>query len=277
MNRIAVATDFSEGSKNAVKYAATLASDIGAELFIIHVYETPVFFTSEMPYTAVEAAEKMASAEAEKSMQAITEEIEREFSELKFDHIIKKGLTADLVCQLAKDVNAELLFTGATGAGAVERYLIGSTTTAFINQSEMPVLIVPDGSYFNGISKMVYTSDLKESSIAEVSQILPLVKRYEAELDVLFIDNTIHADSEEFSEIMKTKVHDSIDHDKLAGFICTDPDVVNGINLFLKENPADMICMLTHDRKFPATLWSPSVTKKFSYHPNIPLLVIHQK
>lgn len=277
MKNIAVATDFSEGSKNAVKYAAALATDLGAGLHILHVYETPVFFTSEMPYTAVEAAEKMASEEADRSMKTITEEIRQEFSGLKCDHIIKKGLTADLVCQLAEEVHADLLVTGATGAGAIERYLIGSTTTAFINHAQMPVLIIPEGSNFNGISKMVYTSDLKESNISEVSQILPLVKHNEAELDILFIDNTIHADSEEFSEIMKTRVHDSISYDKVAGFICTDPDVINGINLFLKEHPADMICMLTHDRKFPATLWTPSVTKKFSYHPNIPLLVIHKK
>lgn len=277
MKNIAVATDFSEGSINAVKYAAALASDIDARLHVLHVYETPVFFTSEMPYTAVEAAEKMASEEAEKSMKAVADEITKDFKGLKFDKVIKKGLTADLICQIARDVKAEMLVTGATGAGVIERTLIGSTTTAFINHAEMPVLIVPSDSNFNGISKLVYTSDLKESSINEVRQILPLAKQYNAELDILFIDNSIHADSEEFAEIMKNKVHNGIDHKKLAGFICTDPDVINGINLFLKENPADIICMLTHDRKFPATLWSPSVTKKFSYHPDIPLLVIHKK
>jgi nucleotide-binding universal stress UspA family protein len=277
MKNIAVATDFSEGSINAVNYAASLAADVNAKLHIIHVYETPVFFTSEMPYTAVEAAEKMASEEANRSMKAVADDIQKDHSTLKFDCIIKKGLTADLVCQLARDVGAEILVTGATGAGVIERTLIGSTTTAFINHAEIPVLIIPGESNFNGLAKLVYTSDLKESNISEVSQILPLVKHFDAELDILFIDNTIHADSEEFSEIMKTRVHDSIDHDKLAGFICTDPNVINGINLFLKENPADMICMLTHGRKFPATLWSASVTKKFSYHPDIPLLVIHKK
>ncbi len=275
MKKISVATDYSDVSGNAVRYAAELALHFNARLYIVHVYESPVFFTSEMPYTAVEAAEKVAMQEAEGRMNDLKESISKEFPKLDFEPVVKRGLTSDLVVEIVNDLNAELLVTGVTGAGAVERALVGSTTTAIINNSRIPVMVIPDGAAFKGISKIVYTTDLKESNITEVNQILPFANSMNAEISFLFIDNTLHADAEEFAEVMSDKIPTLIKYQKISGYICTDPDVMNGISLFLKEQSAEMICMLTHKRKFPAMLWDPSVTKRFSYHPEIPLMVLH--
>ena len=49
----------------------------------------------------------------------------------------------------------------------------------------------------------------------------------------------------------------------------------NPKDLFIKENKSDLVVMLTHKRKFPAVIWDRSLTKKFSYQPETPLLVIH--
>ena len=71
MKKLFVATDFSDVSLNAVNYAADLAVHLQASLTIIHVYESPMFYTAEMPYTAIEAAENLARTEADTKMNAL--------------------------------------------------------------------------------------------------------------------------------------------------------------------------------------------------------------
>jgi len=244
-------------------------------MLVIHVYETPILFTSEMPYTAVEAAEKIAKDESTDKLEKLSIEIKKNNPQLEYDLILRKGLTPDLVCDLCTEHNVDLLITGSTGAGVVERTLIGSTTTAFINNTTMPVLVIPPESSYTPIERITYTSDLKDENIKQIEKILPLANHKMAEISVLFVDNTIHSDAEKFSEIMKEKLRKNISYPKLSAYICTDPNIMNGISIFIKENKSNMVCMLTHKRKFPFMLWDSSVTKKFSYHPDIPLLVLH--
>jgi nucleotide-binding universal stress UspA family protein len=275
MKNIAVATDYSEVSKNAVYYAANLALALNAKLYIIHVYETPVFFTSEMPYTAVEAAEKLAQSEGESKMKDLSKEVKAEFPNLNFIEVVKRGLTAELVCDLAAEYQAELLVSGSTGAGMIERTLIGSTTTSIINNSKIPTLIIPENSRYTTISKIVFTTDLNDENIKEAANLIPFAKLMDAEIAFLFVDNTILADSEEFSKVMTEKIHGNVSYQKVSGYICTDPNITNGITLFLHENNADMVCMLTRKRKFPFMLWDKSITTKFSYHTDVPLMILH--
>lgn len=275
MKKIFVATDFSDVSKNAVKYAAGFASHFNASLHLIHVYESPLFYTAEMPYTAIEAAEKLAKSEADQKMEKLLESTKKDFPDLDIQFIVKRGVSADSITDEADGADADLLVTGSTGAGVIERTLIGSTTTAIINKSKCKVLIVPENGKFKGVASLVYATDLNEKNIGSANDLLPLATSMNSELIFLFVDNKIHTDSEQISEDMATKIRGLITYPKVSGYVCTDPDVMNGISLFIHKKKADMVAMVTHHRSFPRMLWDKSLTKKFSYHPEIPLLVIH--
>lgn len=275
MKKIFVATDFSDVSINAVVYAAEMAKHFGSTLSIIHVYESPLFYTAEMPYTAIEAAEKLAKTDADQKMGKLHAEISNKFPELTITVITKRGVSADSITESADSEGADLLVSGSTGAGVVERTLIGSTTTALINKSKCKVLIVPGNAKFKGINSLVYATDLNDKNIAFANDLLPIASSLNAELIFLFVDNKIHTDSEKISEEMAEKIRSQVKYPKTSGYVCTDPDVMNGISLFIHNKKADMVAMVTHPRTFPRMLWDKSLTKKFSYHPEIPLLVIH--
>jgi nucleotide-binding universal stress UspA family protein len=275
MRNIVVATDFSDVSKNAVKYAASLSEFLGATLHILNVYESTLFYTAEMPYTAVESAEKLAAEESEKKMGRLEESISKAFPAVSIKTETKRGVSADSITDFASAVNADLLVTGTTGSGVVERTLIGSTTTAIINKSKQLVLIVPEGSKFEGVDKIVYATDLNEHNIKAANDLALFAKPLNAEIVFLMVDNKLRTDSEELSDEMTQKIHQHVKYPKLSGYVCVDPDVTNGIDLFLKKHKAEMVCMLTHHRKFPRMLWDKSLTTRFSYHTQVPLLVMH--
>ena len=56
MKTIIAATDFSPNSENAVHYAADMATVLGAELHLLHVYSIPIP-VSEVPIPVVDAKE----------------------------------------------------------------------------------------------------------------------------------------------------------------------------------------------------------------------------
>jgi len=275
MKKIFVATDFSEVSVNAVHYAAALAKDFQSSLTIVHVYESPMFYTAEMPYTAIEAAEKMAKADAESKMENLFQTVTTAYPELSVKNIIRKGISADAISEEADNNGADLLVSGSTGAGMLERTLIGSTTTSLINKSKCHVLIVPANAKYKGIHQLIYATDLNDKNIAAINNMIPVAEKSNAEIVFLFVDNKIHTDSEEISEEMAHKIRSHVKYPKTSGYVCTDADIMNGIHIFINRMKADMVVMLTHPRSFPRMLWDKSLTKKFSYHPEIPLLVMH--
>jgi len=275
MKKIFVATDFSEVSNNAVNYAAGMAGAFNAALTLIHVYESPLFYTAEMPYTAIEAAEKLAKSDAETRMSQLLAATIKDFPGIQITSLVKRGISVETIAQEADENSADLLVSGSTGAGMLERTLIGSTTTALINKTKCMVLIVPGNAKFNGVTSLVYTTDLHEKNIEAANNLLPIASKLNSELIFLFVDNKIHSDSEQISEEMGSKIKGHVKYSKVSGYICTDPDVMNGISLFLKKMNAEMVAMLTHPRSFPRMLWDKSLTKKFSYHPDVPLLVMH--
>ncbi len=275
MKKIFVATDFSKVSKNAVHYAADFAKHFSASLHIIHIYESPLFYTAEMPYTAIEAAEKLAKSDADEKMTQLEKEINQLYSGLSITTISKRGVSVDSITAAADEEGADLLISGSTGAGVIERTLIGSTTTALINKSKCKVLIVPENAKFKGINFLVYATDLNDNNIESANELIPIATSLNAELIFLFVDNKIHTDNEKISEEMADKIRSHIQYPKTSGYVCTDPDVMNGIALFVHQKKADMVAMVTHHRTFPRMLWDKSLTTKFSYHPEVPLLVIH--
>ncbi len=275
MKKIYVATDFSDAANNAVSYAAALAGLFNASLTLVHVYESPLFYTAEMPYTAIEAAETMAKEDADSNMQKLLQEVKKDFPAVNASVVIRRGISADSIIDEADSNGADLLVTGATGAGLIERTLIGSTTTALINKSKCMVLIIPGQALFKGVERLVYATDLNDKNLQSANSLLPIATQMNAELVFLFVDNKIHTDSEKISDEMAEKIKSKVSYPKTSGYICTDPDVMNGISIFINKMKADMVAMVTHHRSFPRMLWDKSLTMKFSYHPEIPLLVIH--
>lgn len=275
MKKIFVATDFSDASENAVKYAATMAAQFGASLHLVHVYESPLFYTAEMPYSAIESAEDMAKTESEKKMDSMVQSLEAIYPELSVTPIIHRGISADTITEEAHAGGADLLVAGSTGAGVIERTLIGSTTTALINKSKCMVLIVPEKAKFKGVNTLVYATDLNVKNIESANLLLPMATGMNAELVFLFVDNKLHSDSEKISDEMAEKIKAHVIYPKTSGYVCTDPNVMDGISIFINKMKADMVAMVTHHRSFPRMLWDKSLTTKFSYHPEIPLLVIH--
>ena len=73
--------------------------------------------------------------------------------------------------------------------------------------------------------------------------------------------------------LVKNEIH--LNH--ASAYVCTDANIADGIQNFIHQQGADLLAMVPQKRAFPAMLWHKSVTKQVSYHPEIPLLIIHSE
>jgi nucleotide-binding universal stress UspA family protein len=141
INTILFATDFSEGSKNALPYAVDLAKRYEAKLFIMHViYEDARTTGWYVPHISAEEIykdlEKAAKTELEKTF---IEEM-RGFNAI--EHVAVKGIPYEEITKFAATNKVDLIVLATHGRTGLDRFLFGSTAEQVVRYAPCPVLSV---------------------------------------------------------------------------------------------------------------------------------------
>ena len=150
MKTLIVPTDFSPVSLNAVNYAADMAMDMGASLILLNVYQIPVTFT-EVPVIniSLEELKKISEervAELKKGLEHVTS------GKLKIYGESRLGDVTDEIEMLCKKINPFAVIMGTKGASGLERLFLGSNTLTAIRNLSFPVMVIPPGAVYSGIT-----------------------------------------------------------------------------------------------------------------------------
>jgi nucleotide-binding universal stress UspA family protein len=146
LKRILVATDFSQHSRLALKYATTLAEAFQAEVILCHVLEKPDFLSTlppvmegYFPPNLAELHEKHARTECEALLSQ---------SGVKNGRIVlPHGNPAVETVAAAKKEQADLLVVGTHGRSALTHLLLGSVAEKIVRSAGCPVLTVRQGEH----------------------------------------------------------------------------------------------------------------------------------
>lgn len=140
LQRILVATDFSEHSDKAVRYGAAMAKKLEAELHLLHVVQpTPVMYEEGM-YFPTDADEQLEAA-AQQQLQTL----EVAGSEgVAIVRQVVRGAPFVEILRYAKDQSVNLIVVGTHGRGAIAHILLGSVAERVVRKAACPVLVVRD-------------------------------------------------------------------------------------------------------------------------------------
>ncbi len=141
IRRVLFATDFSEGSSHALPYAADIARQYGAKLFLVHViYDVAKSAGWYVPHVSIDEIyndmEKSARAELEKSF---VDEM-RGLSDI--EHVVLKGIPYEEISKFAAEKRIDLVVLGTHGRRGIDRMLFGSTAEQVVRNAPCPVLSV---------------------------------------------------------------------------------------------------------------------------------------
>lgn len=139
--RILVATDFSQASRQAANLAARLLPEAG--LYLFHAFEAP--FERQMYYAgsddeAVDHYRRLGETEARRQMEEFAKTLE---TPERFARKVRHGYPPALINQYAAEMGADLLVLGANRQSEFAAALLGSVAAHLVNEARSDLLLVP--------------------------------------------------------------------------------------------------------------------------------------
>jgi nucleotide-binding universal stress UspA family protein len=165
-NTVVVGVDHSEAARNAVHYAAELASRRHLRLHVLHAFES-----AEMNVRATIGwtpdLEATLRGSAERLMEATLHEVATRYPDLDVTSRVDPGPT--VAALLEESERAETLVLGSRGAGGFVGLAVGSTTLQVASHAHCPVVAVraavPGEAPRHGVVVGVDGSELSETAV----------------------------------------------------------------------------------------------------------------
>lgn len=137
--KILIATDGSEYTKNAVDYGIDIAKNTGAKLFAIYVVDTAAFASIPMD-AAWESMYELLKQEGDLAIKFVAERAEAEGLEVEGNLI--EGHPADEIIRYSEKNSISVIVMGTLGKSGLDRFLLGSVAEKVVRNSKIPVLVV---------------------------------------------------------------------------------------------------------------------------------------
>ncbi|PJA95424.1 MAG: universal stress protein [Ignavibacteriales bacterium CG_4_9_14_3_um_filter_34_10] len=139
IKKILVPIDFSDYSKNALRYAVEFAEIFKAKIFLVYVIEPMIYPTDfSIGQVAIPAVENDLSARAEDELNNL---VKTEISgRIESQIIIKSGKPFIEIIETATELDIDLIIIATHGHTGVEHLLFGSTAEKVVRKAPCPVL-----------------------------------------------------------------------------------------------------------------------------------------
>jgi nucleotide-binding universal stress UspA family protein len=140
IDKIVVATDFSEHSKKVVQYAFDLKAAFDATIYMLYVIETnrAVQFAIRQGHFT-DAIEKMREWAMNQLINLTPEGFVRD---PKVIRLVEQGSPGETIADVAFEVGADLTILGTHEYGTIHKHLLGTTTDKLLAKSATAVLTV---------------------------------------------------------------------------------------------------------------------------------------
>ena len=136
--KILVPTDGSEFAKKAQKQALFLANVCGAEIIAISVTENNL--VSGLPLD--DEVYQLNQILKERSEENLEEFDKLNKNDLNITNVIKEGLPAKVILEVAKEEDVDLIVMGSSGKSGFDRFIMGSVADKVVNSAKCAVLVV---------------------------------------------------------------------------------------------------------------------------------------
>lgn len=273
MKNILVAIDFSDASFNAISYAAFLANAFAVPITLVHAYSNQSAFDGGSEHE-ISSLTKSTDAENDQFLKNEMEGILKKFT-VKIDSIVKKGDPIKVITEIAEKKHSDIIVMGMKGKGQ-SNSRFGSTTTAMINKTTSPLLIIPKNASYQTVDTITLASDFNHDELLINFPVLEkLIHRFNPFIQVLKVQKKNSALKTELisdkmdTRLMWDKYNHSID-------IIEWDNVEEGINRYVKSHPTNLLIMVARKRNFISQTIQPSHTKKMASLVKIPLLVLQE-
>src|SRR5215203_217519 len=279
MKCMVILTDFSEAAYRAAEYGCELAGCLGIKRIVLYHAYQPLGTAGTPEFVGINDNGEQLYLEGMEALALLHDRLKPMIAKDTKIDLIAEDILLSSMAELIRKRNlkekVEIIVMGVSGKSALEKFLVGSTTTQVLKEGEWPVLVVPEDTILGrGIKTIALTIDLKEIDMQSIRQVYEFLDALPGELLVV---NVEQQEREKYSPEMKETIADL--HKLLKKYnpefiYLTGDDVVKEILCFANERHASLIIAIHQKHGFLSSLFHKSVTKQLAYNSNVPLLAL---
>lgn len=132
--------DFSEQSRQALRWAAAIAEARGGQLTVLSVVE-PLLAQAAAIRMGVDLTHADTTPALREFVETTVTEDVRQATHLRME--VAVGVAAEAILNAARERQAELIVMGTHGRGGLRKLLLGSTAEQVLRRAQAAVLVVP--------------------------------------------------------------------------------------------------------------------------------------
>lgn len=253
-----------------LRYVLKMNKTLNARLLLLHVYETPVSFTTAKFAMAQdlellrEAQEKMAEFQSAMSANPL-------YRRSRIETMIEPGLASERIIGVAFDRKAGLIAMAASSLTRVERLVVGSNATRVIKKAPCMVLVVPPQADFKGLRKIIFATDLRNDNVVAGKALGRFLKPFDTAV------HHVHVKVSKKAGPGNHHVEESgtTSPKKKKAFTITAPDITSGLGSFIRSSKPDALAVFHRARNIFGAITDASLSKRLSFSCSTPVLILH--
>lgn len=274
-----VPVDFSPTSEKATRFAVDIASKANGMVILYHVY-IPVGST----FIGTEETRKQYNTQTEanllKRIQRFKKKVIQTLDKPSVAAVIGRSPIIDNILGFAEANQADMIVMGTQGATGLKKKIIGSTAARIIEQSDIPVLLVPEKYEWKEPEHFVFAMNYQRADRQALTLTVALAKIYNAAVTVvhlldpyLQISNKQQADFSEYAYILQRTFSDC----NLKFKELKTTEVADTMEKLDDEIRHDVLVMARRKKDFLERLFAESLTKNMAYIAKKLLLVVPEE
>lgn len=272
--KLLVTTDFSANSKGAIRFAQTLAKQsnkIEAIVYhAVHFMKPTKWSDASFKKYKQEEIGRLTS-ELKKFVYSTIGQEKENFTNIKF--IIDSAISTEkAIIKYAEKNRIDFICMATQGAGVL-RKIMGTHTSYIVNNSKIPVLVIPSHYRSKALKHVTYLSDF-ENLKTEMDKASNFSSTVKCSLGVLhyssmvldrnkFERNRDLFNKERYKEIKLNIVKNNL-----------ELSLVERIFKFVSKSKPDLLLMFTkREKNFFETIFLPSKSVELTYTTKVPVLI----
>lgn len=284
MIRILVPLNFTDYSLNAINTALGLSQRTEAELTLLHCFQKPEIDSDEIRVSSAVADETIST---ESDFYNKLETISAQFfskhkqsgtSSFNINCKVIKGFPEDLIPAFSNEEGYDLIVMGTKTKGELIKAALGSITNDIIKASTATVLTVPDGIQLvsEKTNKILFLIESAPEDKESLKRLLEISAPFKVDITAV-LHRPLRADKNDIRKMdeLRRYCEANFPDREIAYEIITGKSFVKSIESYITENPTDLIAMTRRKRKGLLKLFKQSVTGRFLFGINAPLLIFH--
>jgi len=277
MYKIALLTDFSQNSRNAIDSALYFYGNKETIFYLVHSHAHIEYSHEYLAgMTGQKSSKDIHHKESLTRLKKLEVSIRADFKSERHKFIlhVTSGPLKEALPEIITTEDIDLIVIGTQGEKGVKTVFLGSGTTEVLRNATCPVLVIPKKCKFQTPKNSAFVTDFKRNFSADI--LLPLqlmVSMFKSSLRIMHINEEKRLDNIQQSNRNTLEAYLS-DIGPSWHWMPLFYTKTASINLFIKELDIDFLIMVRYEHSFFERLLREPVIKKMSFNVDVPFLVI---